>query len=230
MIKPAIHKLLRMKRLSLLALAGAAASAPAYGKLSFETKVIEDVIPHDAKAYPFAFAFENKGDRAVEISEIKTSCGCTTAKLPKKTYAPGEKGTIKGSFSVGSRQGKQHKNIRVLTDDIAQPEIQLALRLEIPKLVSMKPGLLLWRVGSEPEAKTLTIQPNGDLGARIAEVVCKDENFEFTVNEADEFEPTIVEITPNNVSEKARSIIRVKIATSNQSLDPQFAYAHLLVR
>jgi len=229
MNQPAIHKLLRMKRLSLLALAGAAASAPAYGELSFETKVIEDVIPHDAKAYPFAFAFENKGEHAVEITEIKTSCGCTTAKLPKKTYAPGEKGTIKGSFSVGSRQGKQHKTVRVLTDDIAQPEIQLALRLEIPKLVSMKPGLLLWRVGSEPEAKTLTVEPNGDLGVKVLSVECESEDFAVEpVDQKNGESDYQVVVAPVTTESTGRGLIKVRIGLGEA--EPKTVYAHALIR
>ena len=91
------------------------------GGLSFEKVVIDDVIAPGEKSYPFEFAFENTGDATVEISEIKTTCGCTTAKLDKMNYAPGEFGVITGTFSVGSRQGMQEKKVRVMTKDLAQP-------------------------------------------------------------------------------------------------------------
>ena len=50
-----------------------------------------------------AYAFTNASDHAVTISEIKTSCGCTTAELEKRTYKTGESGTIDVIFDIGSR-------------------------------------------------------------------------------------------------------------------------------
>ena len=132
------------------------AVSPVRASLVFEKTVIEDVVPPGESTYAFAFPFENTGDATVEIREIQTTCGCTTATLETMTYAPGESGVILGTFSVGNRQGQQSKKIRVFTRSLAQPEIQLALNLEIPQLVTMKPGLLLWRVGTEPDTKTLT--------------------------------------------------------------------------
>ena len=103
-----------------------------FGKgLSFESTVIEDVVKPGVKSYPFEFPFQNTGERSIEIARIKTTCGCTTAKLDKMIYAPGETGVIKGTFSVGNRQGKQEKMIQVYTRDLSQPEIQLALHLSL---------------------------------------------------------------------------------------------------
>ena len=110
---------------------------PASAALTFEQTVIEDVVSPEAKTYPFKFAFKNTGDAPIEITEVKTSCGCTTAALEQKVYQPGDTGAIEGNFSVGNRQGLQEQKVRVFTKDLAQPEIQLALKLEIPQLVTM---------------------------------------------------------------------------------------------
>jgi hypothetical protein len=172
--------------------------------LKFDQTVIEDVVSPDAKRYPFEFAFENVGDEIVEISEIKTTCGCTTAKLEKMVYQPGEKGVVTGTFSVGSRQGLQEKKIRVMTRDLAQPEVQLALKLDIPQLVTMKPGLLLWRVGSEPTTKVLTISPNADLGAKIVSVECESPDFAVEslpkVEGSNEYEVVVVPLKTDAAS------------------------------
>lgn len=200
-----------------------------FAGLSFDKVVIEGVVAPGEKTYPFEFAFENTGDATVEISEIKTTCGCTTAKLDKMSYAPGESGVIKGTFSVGSRQGMQEKKVRVLTKDLAQPEIQLALKLDIPQLVTMKPGLLLWRVGTEPEAKTLTISPNGDLGAKIVSVECVSPDFAVEalpkVEGASEYE---VVVAPLKTEVKSRGLIKVMVAAADS--EPKAIYAHALIR
>jgi hypothetical protein len=156
--------------LLLWGLSGAAA-------LKFDQTVIEDVVMPGDKSYPFEFSFKNTGDSIVEISEVKTSCGCTTVKLEKMVYAPGESGAITGNFSVGDRQGLQQKSISVLTKGLGQPDIRLSLKLEIPQLATMRPGLLLWRVGGELVAKTLKISPNVDMGVEIVSVESDSESF-----------------------------------------------------
>lgn len=201
----------------------------ARAELEFEKTVIEDVVSPDAKTYPFEFAFKNTGAATVEISEIKTTCGCTTAKLDKMIYEPGETGVITGSFSVGTRQGKQEKKVRVLTKDLAQPEIQLALKLDIPQLVTMKPGLLLWRVGSEPDAKTLSIHPNATLGAKILSVECESSDFAVEalpqVEGGSDFE---VIVAPLKTESASRGLIKIQVAVADA--EPKTIYAHALIR
>ena len=66
------------------------------------TEVTQKVDPLTASVNA-VFAFENIGDKAFTITEVKSSCGCTTAALGKKTYAPGESGEINAKFNIGSR-------------------------------------------------------------------------------------------------------------------------------
>jgi hypothetical protein len=197
--------------------------------LKFDQTVIEDVVSPDAKRYPFEFAFENVGDEIVEISEIKTTCGCTTAKLEKMVYQPGEKGVVTGTFSVGSRQGLQEKKIRVMTKDLVQPEVQLALKLEIPQLVTMKPGLLLWRVNSEPEAKTLTIHPNDTLGAQVVSVECESTDFAVEALPQSEGSNDLnVVVAPLSTDKSERALIKITVAVADVA--PKTIYAHALIR
>lgn len=200
-----------------------------FGGLTFKQAVVEDVISPDAKSYPFEFAFENTGDAAVEISEIKTTCGCTTAKLEKMIYAPGESGIIKGIFEVGTRKGTQKKKIRVYTKDLAQPEIPLALKLEIPKLIAMEPGLLLWRVGSEPDAKVLTITPNANLGAEVLSVECESSDFAVeSMPKAEGSGELEVVVAPLKTGAKSRGLIKITVAMAGA--EPKTIFAHALIR
>ncbi len=106
----------------------------------------------DEKA-EFEFNFTNTGTTSVTITSTRGSCGCTTARLDKKTFEPGESGKIKATFVFGDRAGKQLKRITVHTkEDGAEgkPIVKstaLEIRVTIPQPVIFKPRLVYWRPG-----------------------------------------------------------------------------------
>jgi hypothetical protein len=100
------------------------------------------------------YAFTNRGVASVSIVNIKSSCGCTTAELEKKTYAPGESGEIVAKFKIGGRQGLQTKTIQVKTDDSDTPTV-LTMKTLIPKLIDLQPAFVAWKRGVAPDAKTV---------------------------------------------------------------------------
>jgi hypothetical protein len=103
------------------------------------------------------FGFHNAGDRAVTVTEIQTSCGCTTAWLAKKTYASGEAGHIRVVFTVADRTGTQEKFIRVKTDAPGEDEpMELELRIAIHAYFSFEPKAVFWKTGEAPVEKTIT--------------------------------------------------------------------------
>ncbi len=46
------------------------------------------------KDFHYTFRFQNRGDSAITIGEIKPSCQCTMVEPSKRTYQPGEKGDV----------------------------------------------------------------------------------------------------------------------------------------
>ncbi len=46
----------------------------------------------------FIFKFKNIGNTTLTINKLKSSCGCTTTKCPKKKINPGQTGTITVSY------------------------------------------------------------------------------------------------------------------------------------
>lgn len=72
--------------------------------------------PGDTQA-AIRFPFVNRGSEPVTIKKVRSSCGCTTVELAKKTYQPGEKGEIIALFDFGNRTGAQSKRVIVQTSD-----------------------------------------------------------------------------------------------------------------
>jgi len=108
----------------------------AYAALEWKQTVHEATVKEGEDEKKMTFAFVNKGESPVTIKSIQPCCGCTTAKLEKRFYKPGEKGEIEVVFKVGDRKGRQEKSIVVKTDDASQRQKVLLLRIDIPTVAS----------------------------------------------------------------------------------------------
>ncbi len=62
------------------------------------------------------FKFTNTGTDALVISDIKTTCGCTTPKWTRDPLPPGESGEIVVQFNSSGKIGKQHKVITIISN------------------------------------------------------------------------------------------------------------------
>ncbi len=139
----------------------------------------------EGKRLDHTFAFTNAGQDTLKINQVHTSCGCTAALLSKKSYAPGEKGEIKVTFSTRGYEGDVSKYIYVESNDPKQPNKMLTISASIdvpprPKIelsrYSIDLGLLL--EGDKIQVET-TIFNKGEkelsvtLGHRDAEFFLK---------------------------------------------------------
>lgn len=59
------------------------------------------------------FEFTNEGNSDFEIRSLEVSCGCTTPKSNKKTYAPGESGIITVNFDPKGIIGEVNKWVQI---------------------------------------------------------------------------------------------------------------------
>ncbi len=103
------------------------------------------------------FSFQNGGSETVTILNVTSSCGCTVAELDRKVYDPGESGSIRATFSVGSRVGTQIKRITVRSDQDGGSSQVLILETRIPEILRVHPKLVLWQVGQKPEPKRVLL-------------------------------------------------------------------------
>lgn len=71
------------------------------------------------------FVIHNTGDDALEIKNVRASCGCTAVKPEKDVLKPGESTKIKVTFNTAGREGKQQKYVYITTNDKEKPEVRL---------------------------------------------------------------------------------------------------------
>jgi len=128
--------------LTLLALVAAARLAAAAGAAP---KV---VIPapvwnagHVARGERLAtdFVIRNEGDAVLELLEVKPACGCTVASFDAK-IAPGGEGKVHAELDTTGFLGAIAKGITVLTNDPANPRLQLTIQAEVESRMRATPG------------------------------------------------------------------------------------------
>ncbi len=86
------------------------------------------------------FKFKNIGTDILKISRIKSTCGCTVPQLKKKTYAPGESGTIQVTFRSSTRQVPVTKHLYINSNDSKKPKYELTIKAQVKVNISAKPS------------------------------------------------------------------------------------------
>ncbi len=131
--------------------------AVCFGGLTWDSQKIEVAAELEETQAKADFRFKNTGTKAVTITEIKPSCGCTAVELAKRTYAPGESGEIKTVTTFGGSLGTLEKNLVVTSDDASLKPATLVLRVTIPELFTYNPRLLLWRLNEDPTEQSAIV-------------------------------------------------------------------------
>lgn len=78
-------------------------------------------IKEDKGKVTHKFVFENTGDVALVVYNVKASCGCTTPDWSRKPIEPGQKGFVKATFNPKGRKGNFRKSITVQTNAKSNP-------------------------------------------------------------------------------------------------------------
>ena len=148
--------------LPLLALCLSFAGVRAHAQLTWDHPIQKFYrVPEDKEIYAH-YSFKNVGTTPITIKTLRSSCGCTTAHLEKKTYAPGETGEVVVHFIFGDRKGLLRKSVAVTTDDKPSEPSTIGLLIDIHDPVTMTPALVYWKTGEPVAAKSVqfTVEPS----------------------------------------------------------------------
>ncbi len=144
------------------ALLGLACAFPAHAELTWKQKLIEVKADPSMGVAEARFTFTNGTAKAIDIRQVESDCGCTTADLVQRHYEPGQGGEIVARFTLGNHVGPQRKTVAVKTNDQSEPTI-LTLVTDIPEMVRIKPAFVTWSKGDEKKPKSLVLETVNDL-------------------------------------------------------------------
>jgi hypothetical protein len=195
-----------LRSLSLLLLT----ALPGVAELRWEKPVQSFERSPGDDAVEASYAFKNVGAASVTITKVRSSCGCTAAKLEKRTYAPGESGEIVAKFTLGDRRGLHVVGVTVKTDDKAAPPTELRLQVHIVDPLKVEPTLVWWRVGATAEPKTVLLTAEESRPVRVKSVTSTNPRITAKLETATAGQRYRLTIAPQDTVSKEVAEIRVQ--------------------
>ena len=142
--------------------AGDTAQVAVGAKIRFRTPLHDFGKVDDTDELHYKFKFTNEGSGVLEIKEVKPSCGCTTTKLEKMVYEPGEEGEVELVFHPKG-YGPQIKTITIKSNSVGSERIIVRIKSDVTPFVQF-----------EPRAVRFTEVPTTEGRQEEVTVTCRD--------------------------------------------------------
>lgn len=154
------------------------------------------------------FAFQNAGMGTVTIKSVRTSCGCTTARLEKKVIPPGERGALTAKFVFGDRKGAHRKMITVKTDDGQVQELNFVVNIR--EALTITPALVFWKVGQPAEPRNVELTAESGTPVRIKSVTSSNPRLAARLQTVEPGARYVVAVTPEDTAQKEAAQLTVQ--------------------
>ena len=161
------------------------------------------------------FIFTNAGDKVLEVTAVRPSCGCTSAGDWDKKVGPGKTGKIPIQFNSSGYGGTVHKTVYVTCSDPTRPSVTLNLQGTIWKAIDVSPVYAVFNLraeGQESQTQAVKIVNNTDEPITVSDPTCGNPAFNLalkTVHEGKEFELR-VSVIPSQISGTLSAPITLK--------------------
>ena len=183
-------------------------ASPARAALTWESTTADLHPGLSDKTAVAHFKYKNTGDKAVKISSVHPSCGCTTEAMAKDVVEPNEDGEIIATFNIGDRSGVQNKTITVMTDTPGDATI-LKLTATIPSLLDIQPVFIYWAPNDTLTAKTITAKVDGDFPVSKLNVTSTDKTIAIKVVPDKEKKEFKIVVTPTEAGRPINASLKI---------------------
>ena len=170
-------------------------AAPANGpRIKFAAPIQDLGKVNAGQVVKHEFVFTNIGTQTLEITDVRPSCGCTTAGTYERRIEPGRSGIIPVQFNSANFSGQVHKSVTVTCNDAAQPTTILQFTASVWKAIDVNPAFAMFSPAlgaTNTEVKVVKIVNNLDEPLKLGTPVCTNQAFQVqlkTVREGKEFE------------------------------------------
>lgn len=218
----------RAMTIRLCLLAACLAAPTAFAQLKWDTTAIEIKATQKDKKVRAVYKFENVGNQPVKIKEVKTSCGCTTASLAKKTYAPGERGEISATMTLPTEGGTRKKSIYVHTDDPQNPTYTLSISGSTPAYLALSARSLQWNLNDPLTPKSLVLSAGTERAVKITKLTVAPAEFEIALETIEEGREYKVTVTPSSTARVRYGVVNIETDLPEDVAHKFRAYAQIL--
>jgi len=84
------------------------------------------------------FEVKNTGDKTLQITQVRPTCGCTVADFDK-TIEPGQTGKVHAEVDTAAFLGPISKAVLVFSDDPTTPQVSLVIKADVRAFIEVKP-------------------------------------------------------------------------------------------
>ena len=92
------------------------------------------------------FRFHNAGDQILEISRLRSSCGCTAALLTTRRLSPGSMSELQMTFNSQGFRGAVKKQVTFETNDPKHSAVTFSLQGKVKAELFLQPQRINWGV------------------------------------------------------------------------------------
>ena len=184
--------------------------APAFAQLKWDQPKQVFIPKPGEKTLTARYRFTNTGTSPVSIIDVRPSCGCTTATLAKKEYAPGESGEIEAKLNFAGHIGHQEKWIYVTTNMAGSEPALLSLAVDIPPEVTIQPEFVMWRVGDPLEPKTIRVVIPEGIPAKLVAAQADNPTMQVRLREVQAWKEWEVKVTPTSTREAVKAVVTIR--------------------
>ena len=131
-----------------------------------------------------SFVFTNAGSRALEILDVRPTCGCTVAGAWDRKVEPGHSGSIPVVYNPGQYDTDVHKTVIVISSDPAVSNVVLHLRGTIWRPIQLTPAAAVFGSSSDAltkETRSVRIVSNLSEFLTLSNPVCANPAFQASL-------------------------------------------------
>ncbi len=130
------------------------------------------------------FLYSNAGNADLEITDVRLSCGCTTAGEWTRKVPPEGTGKLPIEFHASLYPGMFIKTVSVINNDPTQPSVVLQLRGEIWKPIQVDPQVAAIYITPDSDPNThvlINLTNNETAPIEILSTDSEGSNFQYTL-------------------------------------------------
>jgi len=191
----------------------APAQTPPNPSLEFKEPLIKIETKGKLEKFPATYEFRNTGKKAVTITSITSSCGCTVAGSDKTTYAPGESGTIRLEYTPTGPPGVRYYHVGVVTDEVGGRSYELKLQVNHDPRIAMDKRLLVWEQGESRSAKVIKLTVKADDPIKIKGAEAEKDLFNFSLKDGAVPGEKLLTVTPKMFAGVTGGKTRISLIT-----------------
>jgi Protein of unknown function (DUF1573) len=183
---------------------------PIFAQLKWDQPQQKLPVKPGEKTVTAKYRFTNSSTSPVTIVDVRPSCGCTTATLTQKTYAPGESGEIDAKLNFAGHSGHQEKWIYVTTNVAGTEPMLLTLAVDIPPDITIEPEFVMWRIGDPATPKTIRVVVPDGFPTKILAAQTDNPAIQVQLHEVKSGKQWEVKVTPTDTKESVKAIVSIR--------------------